>query len=141
MKQNKFSDQAAVIIFYDSHCPVCSKSMRFLSKLDRGRKLRYESIRDNQVLERYAIDKTEAEKRMHTFTLKDNQMEKGIFSVQRIVKQLPLFWIAVPILQLSIWAGLGSPLYDWLASRRTILPVGGCEGDRCTISNGEKQVK
>ncbi|MEC3884046.1 DUF393 domain-containing protein [Halobacillus sp. HZG1] len=133
MRPNKSSKRREVMIFYDSFCPVCSKSMRILTKLDTGDKFQYETIRDNRILERYHINKEEAEKRMHTIRLKDRKMETGIFSVLRIMKQIPFFWVLVPFIQLSIWAGAGPGLYDWLADRRTILPIGGCDGDSCSI--------
>lgn len=133
MRRNRSNNRPKVIIFYDSFCPVCSNSMGIIKKLDTRHKFQYETIRDNSVLERYHINKEAAEKRMHTIRLKDRKTETGIFSIQRILKQLPLFWVFVPFLQLSIWAGAGSRLYDWLAERRTILPVGGCEGGSCPI--------
>ncbi|MGP4061092.1 thiol-disulfide oxidoreductase DCC family protein [Halobacillus sp. H74] len=133
MRPNKSNNRPTVTIFYDSFCPVCSKSMRVLRKLDTRLKFRYESIRDNSILEMYHINKEAAEKRMHTLRIKDQKIETGIFSIQRILKQLPLLWVFVPFVQLSIWAGAGSKLYDWLAERRTILPVGGCDGDSCPI--------
>ncbi|WP_224749742.1 thiol-disulfide oxidoreductase DCC family protein [Polycladospora coralii] len=121
------------MIFYDSFCPLCSKSMGVLEKIDRRHKFQFESIRDSMILEQYNINKEEAEKRMHTLQLKDRKMETGISSILRIIKQIPLFWVLVPFIQLSIWAGAGPIIYDWLAQRRTILPIGGCKGDSCSI--------
>lgn len=65
--------------------------MRALAKLDARHKFQYESIRDNSILERYHINNEEAEKRVHTIRIKDQKIETGIFSIQRIMKQLPLF--------------------------------------------------
>lgn len=133
MKRNRSSN---VLVFYDSLCPVCSKSMSFLRKIDGKNRLSFASIRDKETLKRYDINQEEAEKRMHTLRLKDRKMEKGIDSIQRIVKQIPLLWVLVPFLHVLISIGAGAKVYDWLAARRTILPVGGCEGGTCEIPKG-----
>ncbi|WP_077702129.1 thiol-disulfide oxidoreductase DCC family protein [Virgibacillus dokdonensis] len=130
---NRPNKKNNVLVFYDTWCPICTKSMKTLARLDCFRRLQYESTRNKAVLNEYSLNYEKLEKRMHTIRLKDGKIEEGIDSIFRIVKQIPLLWIAVPFLQLSIWIGVGSKIYDWLASKRKILPVGGCEGDFCRL--------
>ncbi|GAA0437617.1 DUF393 domain-containing protein [Virgibacillus sp. AGTR] len=132
-RSNKSKEKNRVLVFYDTWCPVCTRSMKILAKMDCFRRLQYESTRNIAVLNEYGLEYEKVEKRMHTIIIINGVIEEGIDSILRIAKQVPFLWPAVPLLKLFIWVGVGSRLYDWLASKRKILPVGGCEGDSCRI--------
>lgn len=123
-----------LIVFYDSWCPVCSRTKNILMKIDWLERLDYASIRDLSVLDKYPLDPRKVEKRMHTIWINEGKFENGIRSIISIAKQVPLLWLFVPFLYMSLYFGFGVKMYDWLASKRKVLPVGGCDGDICEIA-------
>lgn len=55
-----------LIIFYDSHCPLCAAEMRTLQSLDTNKRLQLEDIHANDFSERYPhIDTVEADRLLH----------------------------------------------------------------------------
>lgn len=123
-----------IIVLYDSWCPLCKKSKFYLEKIDWLNKLVFQSIRDSANLQKYQIDMEVAEQRMHTFDSGKNRLEEGMYSIVRISKAIPLLWLFLPLFQLSLLCGVGQKLYDFIAKRRRILPVGHCIDHPCEIA-------
>ena len=120
-----------VIVLYDGWCPFCKKSIGTFRMIDWLGKLSFISFRETES-NRYEISLLKLEKRMHTVK-QDGKIEEGIDAINRICKQIPLLWVAVPFITLSISLGLGQRFYDFIANRRTIFPTGGCNETSCEL--------
>lgn len=122
-----------IVVLYDGWCPFCTKSIKKFQQLDWFNRLEFLSFRDEKVVGFYALDREAVEQRIHSYQRSTGKMEDGIYSINRMCKNIPLLWVSVPFLSLSSRVGLGQKVYDWIASRRTIFPTGGCDEDRCKI--------
>lgn len=109
-------------VLYDGWCPFCQKSIARLQRLDTLQTLDLISFREPGVLSQFGIASERAEARMQVCT-NDKTLE-GIDAVTCIAARLPLLWPVLPLLWIPQQLGLGQRVYDWFASRRTIIPTG-----------------
>lgn len=132
--QNAADTLRPIIVFYDGWCGFCINSIGKFKRLDTFRRIEFLSFRDEAVIRQYRLDPLSVEKRMHSMRTADSRMERGIHSINRICKNIPILWAAVPFISLIASIGMGQPLYDFIASRRTIFPTGGCDTENgCQI--------
>lgn len=131
-----FFTRREVTIFYDGWCPFCTQSVNTARRLDWFRLLKFVSFREPGVPERFNLDPARLEQRLHS-TGDGKTFHEGIDGILQMVTRLPLLWPALPFFFLSRWLGIGQRVYDWIATRRTILPTGGCD-EHCSIENPKK---
>lgn len=122
-----------IVVLYDGWCPFCIQSITKFKKLDWLDRIDFVSFRNDHIAANYNLEISQLEKRMHSIVININKVESGIYSINRICKNLPLLWILVPLLKISTSIGLGQKLYDWIANRRTIFPTGACNDQTCEI--------
>lgn len=122
-----------IIVLYDGWCAFCMQSIHGFRKLDLLKRIEFLSFRDENIVRKYQLDITTLEKRIHSIKKSNGVVEDGIDSINRICKNTPLLWIVVPILSVFSAVGLGQKIYDWIASKRTIFPTGGCDNDSCEL--------
>lgn len=120
-----------VIVFYDSWCPFCIGTTKKIKKLDIFRNISFKSLRIEEDLTDINIEKYYLEKRMHAIN-KKNQIVEGIDAFILISKSIPFLWLLFPFLIVFKKIGLGQSVYDFVARRRTIIPVNQCNDD-CLI--------
>jgi len=111
-----------VLVFYDGHCQLCIRSVEALQRLDFFSLLEFVSFRDPQVIVTHGLDARQLERRMHTKTLRTNDIQEGIDSVIQIAIRLIPLWPIVPVLVVARLLGLGQRIYDFIARHRMILP-------------------
>jgi hypothetical protein len=70
---------------------------------------------------------------MHVRSVQTGQLWAGIAAVRVVAGALPTLWPFFPAIWLSERLGLGAWLYDRIASRRPIIPVGHCTDEVCPI--------
>ena len=126
-----------MIVFYDSWCPLCRASVASSKKLDWFSLIRFVSFREPGIIERYELDADKVERRMHS-TVDGRRFAEGIDAVIQMATRLLPLWPVVPLLLLARWIGIGQRAYDFIASRRTILPTGGCD-QHCRLEEGKKE--
>lgn len=131
MGQSPALQSHKMIVFYDGWCPFCIKSVNNLRRMDVFHLIRFTSFRDHEVVKEYALHLSSLEKRMHSQNQK-GEVRDGIGSFIQISKRLPVLWMALPFLVMAEWLGLGQRVYDYIASKRNIVPTGKCE-DECFI--------
>ncbi|WP_432357038.1 thiol-disulfide oxidoreductase DCC family protein [Sporosarcina sp. UB5] len=128
-----------IVVFYDGWCSFCRRSINSLSKLDYFSRIQFMSFRESEIIDQYQLDINKLEKRMGSIKMSNNKLEEGIYSINRICKNIPLLWIFVPLISFASFIGLGHKAYDWIANRRIIMPTGGCNGGSCQVPvNSEK---
>ena len=128
-----------ILVFYDGWCPFCRKSVRRFQSFDWFNRIDFKSFRHPDVAQEFNLDTDQLEKRMLTIKISNRKQEEGIDSINRICKNIPIFWIVVPLLTCFSKIGLGQRVYDWISNRRTILPTGSCNEDTCNYSHGVKR--
>ncbi|PED05561.1 thiol-disulfide oxidoreductase DCC family protein [Bacillus pseudomycoides] len=123
-----------MLVFYDSRCPMCTAVAECTKKLDKKDTMKFASFRDKDVVEEYQLS-TELQEKMEQrlYILKNNKWYDGIGSVYVLAKAVPSYWFVVPFIKLSILLGFGNKVYDYIANRRKLVPVGHCREGVCEI--------
>ncbi|PTM56496.1 DCC1-like thiol-disulfide oxidoreductase family protein [Desmospora activa] len=129
--ENNRPSAMSITVFYDGWCRFCTKSVTTASRLDWFGWIRFVSFREPGIIQQWNLDPEKVEKRLHS-TADGIHFREGIDGIIHMVGRLPLLWPTLPFLQLAKILGLGQRLYDWIASRRTIIPTGGCD-EHCEI--------
>lgn len=122
-----------VEIYYDGWCPLCTASKERLTRLDWRKAVRFVSMRQPGIEGRLGIPAARLAERMHCLDLRSGKVSEGIYAIAELSRHLPLLMPAAPVIRFAGWVGLGQPLYDWIASRRVIVPVGGCDHRACDL--------
>ncbi|SDY46153.1 DCC1-like thiol-disulfide oxidoreductase family protein [Thermoactinomyces sp. DSM 45892] len=129
-----------VLVFYDGWCPFCISSIERFKKWDTLKRLEFVSFRDGTVTQDYGLDITKLEVRIHSLDVCYDRLEDGIDTIIKISRNIPLLWVLVPFLYLSVKLGFGNKVYDWIASRRTIIPAGNCNDKECLLPTVVKKI-
>lgn len=125
--------QARLEVYYDGWCPLCTSTKERLERLDWRRAVTFRSLREPGVEGRTGIPVDRLAHRMHALDRQTGRVSEGIYAVADLARHLPLLMPLWPLIRLSAALGLGQPLYDYIASRRAILPVGHCENGACPL--------
>ncbi|HEV8339052.1 MAG TPA: DCC1-like thiol-disulfide oxidoreductase family protein [bacterium] len=113
-------------VYYDGWCPACTRSVRWLNRLDLLSLVHYGSFRGLS-----SVDKRRAERRILSVDER-GRVREGMDVMVQIAARSPLLWLSViPLLLIRLVAGQRA--YDFVASRRLILVPGPC-GDHCPVS-------
>lgn len=123
----------ALEVYYDNWCPLCTGTKERLQRLDWLHLLRFVPIREGDVAAHLGVEQTALERRMHARAPHTGRVVDGIDAVAAIAVRLPLLMPLWPMVALAAHLGVGQRAYDWIAARRTIVPVGQCKDDHCPI--------
>jgi len=133
MVKNMLDKAYKVVVLYDGWCPLCIKSVARLKKFDFFNLIEFLSFRNPEILKQYNIEIRILEKRMHSFN--KGKVSQGIDAFIQIIQRMPLLWIILPFMYTAKILGFGQCLYDYIASRRKIIPVGQCNSNTCDIND------
>lgn len=122
-----------LVVFYDGWCPLCTRVAQLWKRLDFLNQLQLVSFRDPSVVRALGVDLQRAERRMICRSPLSNDEYEGFDAIIQVALRLPPFWPFIPMLLSVRLLGFGQPLYDFIASRRAVLPVGNCSGNACGI--------
>lgn len=120
-------------VLYDGWCPVCSRSVRCLARLDLFSLVQFVSFRDPGNLDRYHADPVRAERRVLS-SGPSGRLREGIDVMIQIAVRSVLLWPTVPVLVLGRLVA-GQRFYDAVAARRLVLVPGNC-ATHCAIEEG-----
>ncbi|MCE5169752.1 DUF393 domain-containing protein [Paenibacillus profundus] len=120
-------------VYYDGWCPLCKGIRRRLERWDWLGCLRFYSIRNPEEIQHVSVSPQELEARMHVRTVHDGCMQSGIAAVHMLCTRVPLLMPISPFVWLGMKSGIGDKLYDWIATRRSIVPSGACDDQGCSI--------
>jgi predicted DCC family thiol-disulfide oxidoreductase YuxK len=124
---------ARLEVYFDGWCPICTGAKDRLALMDRRGRLAFRSMREHGVAEQVGVDAAALAARMHARSAQTGRVVSGITAVRWVAAALPSLWLSVPFLWLAEKIGIGARLYDWIAARRPIIPVGHCEDGACPI--------
>jgi predicted DCC family thiol-disulfide oxidoreductase YuxK len=112
---------------------LCTATKERLSRLDRLGRLQFVSIREPGAAAEATVPLERLERRMFVKDRHSGRLAEGIEAVAAIARLVPALMPLWPLLTLSARLGVGQRVYDWIAARRTIVPVGQCESGSCPI--------
>lgn len=134
------STRRRLMVFYDGNCPLCTESARVTTGLDWMHRLQFVSFRDEGVADAYGLEEVGVERRIYSVIPDTGRAFSGIHTVLQIFLRVPPYWVLVPFIWLSILCGLGQPVYDWIAKRRRVIPIGKCSNGACQIDKPDDRV-
>lgn len=137
MAESWFRQRFRLTALYDGWCPVCTRSIRWLSRLDVLSLITFVSLREPGALARYGVDAARATRRIQVVDAA-GRVSEGIDAMLAICGRVLALWPAVPLLWVARLVA-GQRPYDALASRRLILIPGPCV-DHCAApaASGEE---
>lgn len=119
-----------LLIFYDNHCPNCTRFANLIQKLDWLSLIVKKELRNpSHINITIGINKKLAEKQMASF---DGSWSYGYKTLFKIFLRIPLFWLFIPILWLLDISKIGQYLYIQLAINRQIIPIH-CTEESCEL--------
>ena len=124
-----------IIVYYDSSCPICSSIKGKIERLDWFNLVHFTTFRE-EVLD-INIAKSILEERMHAKLIYNEEIVTDVDAFSAISVRVPLLLPFYFLLKIGTIFGIGKRVYDYIARRRKIVPVGHCEG-HCSINENEK---
>lgn len=128
-----------LVVFYDGNCSLCTESARYTTRLDWFGRIQFLSFRDVGVFEAYVLAGNDVENRIYSVALQTGRTFSGIHTVLQIFRRIPTYWLLVPFVWLSIHVGLGQSVYDWIAKRRNLIPIGKCSNGACSLGGRDDE--
>lgn len=120
-------------VYYDSWCPICTAARRRVERLDWLGLIRFQSTRDPAATAALGVTAEQLEERMHARHLHNGKVVDGIWALVAVFARVPLLMPLWPLVTGVAYLGFGQALYDWVARRRTVIPVGACNDVSCNI--------
>ncbi|MDB4893756.1 MAG: hypothetical protein JWN15_18 [Firmicutes bacterium] len=120
-------------VYYDGWCPLCTALRARLERLDWLGRLQWRSIREEGTAAALGVPMARLEQRMHVRHPQTGIVVDGIWAVAAVAARLPALAPLWPVVAGAAAAGLGQPMYDYIAARRAIVPVGQCADQQCQI--------
>lgn len=127
------NSSATLITFYDSWCPLCTRTKLSMEKMDKKNTIEFFTLRDEYIASAFNINIQKAEQRMLSVDPATGKSYEGIDTLYQICRRIRRLNIFLPFLKISMVLGFGQKTYDFIAKRRMIVPVGQCKDDHCTI--------
>ncbi len=126
---------SVIDIFFDGHCPLCTRTMRRLKQLDWFGKLRPVDFHNEEQRRRYApeIAFAELDKVIH-MRFPNGKTMKGFSAFRELAWRLPPLWLIAPFLYLPGARSIGDRVYARVAETRRK-----CTGERhsaCQYAEG-----
>ncbi|GGG26483.1 thioredoxin [Lysinibacillus alkalisoli] len=127
-----------LIVFYDSYCPLCTKTMEKWCAMDKQQLLIFDSFRNEHVLNTLPYSIEQLEKETYSKPVDASEYYKGVETFTEMNKRIPMLTLTTPVLIALNKVGLATIVYNFVAKRRKIVPVGQCADDQCTINYSNK---
>ncbi|GGE56512.1 thioredoxin [Pullulanibacillus camelliae] len=127
-----------LLVFYDSWCPLCTRAMQVIKQHDYNGKINFMTFRDPLTMNRYHLWDKQVDKKIYAIRYEDKQSYSGIDTVHQMIKRIPRYRAFSPLVWCAIKIGVGERIYQAIANRRKIIPVGQCEGDSCSLRQDKK---
>lgn len=114
-----------LVVFFDGWCPLCTRSIRWLSRLDLLSLVQFVSFRESGIVELYGLDAERAARRIQSLG-RGGKIREGMDTMIAIAIRSVGLWPLVPVF-LAGRLIAGQRVYDAVASRRLILVPGACD--------------
>jgi predicted DCC family thiol-disulfide oxidoreductase YuxK len=111
-------------VFYDGKCAFCARSVEVLRRLDSLRRIRF--INMHAAATKTEFPDLDLERGANEMLLRDRdgKWHGGFDAYRAMAKQMPAFWVILPILFVPPAPAIGRRLYSRVAGRRyCILPA------------------
>lgn len=108
------------------------------SAMDKHQLLVFDSFRNDHVLHALPYSLEQLEKEIYSKATDQNVYYRGVETFIEMNKRIPLLKFTAPFLIALNKVGLAKVVYNYVAKRRKIVPVGQCINNQCTINYASK---
>ncbi|MFC7395493.1 thiol-disulfide oxidoreductase DCC family protein [Scopulibacillus cellulosilyticus] len=106
------------IVFYDAECPLCSSVKTVIEKLDWFHRIKWMPVQEIEHSDRFRfLQGRDIYDRIHMISSKGH-LHAGIYTIRKLLTQLPLTFPASWILYLPFMDKILDPLYMWISKNR-----------------------
>lgn len=131
LKTMRWLRNRQVYVWYDGWCPFCTRSIELWRKWDIFELIVFISFRHISE-EALPASIEHLEKRIHSRSVVSDDCRSGIASIAQICSRIPLLMPMSIVLICCEKVGIGHRIYDFVAKRRYIVPVGHCDTISCS---------
>ncbi|NMO20569.1 DUF393 domain-containing protein [Pyxidicoccus fallax] len=126
--------EPTAVLFIDGFCSYCRLTGETLRRLDWRGRLEVVSFREDDRFRRLGLSAEALELRMHLVEPRSGRVFAGFDAVEALALRMLSLWPLLPLLWLARASGQGQRLYDFLASRRLIVPdARACGEGACAV--------
>ena len=126
-------NNAKIDVYYDSWCPICTKYKKRLERMDVLNKLNFVTFREPSIIAELNIPLEKLEKEMH-IRKPNGQILRGYDAICSLFSRIPFLVWLWPFMKVLKFLGVGNIIYNFIASRRLIIPTGNCGKNTCEIN-------
>ncbi|MBX9791166.1 MAG: DUF393 domain-containing protein [Pirellulales bacterium] len=122
------------VVIYDGHCRICTAQIERLARWDRHRRLRFLSLHDPEVRERYPdLTHDELMRQMYVIDPRGGR-HAGAAALRYLSRRLPRLWWLSPLLHLPGTLSLWRWLYGIVARMRYRFGrIDSCDDGACQV--------
>ena len=120
-------------VYFDGWCKFCRRTARQLSLLDIMHVCEFVSFRKEPVPPLGAPAPAEFERRMQVLDQSSLRWVEGHAALRLLSRHVILLWPLRLLLAVADRLGMGDRTYDWIATRRLIVPDSGRCGTACKL--------
>jgi predicted DCC family thiol-disulfide oxidoreductase YuxK len=132
------ADVECDVVLYDGECNFCRSQIDTLRRLDGRGRLKFVSLHDPLVHQRYPDLSHEQLMDQLWIVSRDGSRYGGASAVRFLSRRLPILWAIAPILHFPGSLGLWQYLYRQIAKRRYRIAGRTCENGTCSLHHGGK---
>jgi predicted DCC family thiol-disulfide oxidoreductase YuxK len=124
----------AVRLYIDGFCPTCRATAHVLANLNWLGRVDIVSFRDPAIPVPPGVTPARFEAEMVLVDLRRGRAIGGFQAIRALARQIPLLWLAQPLLAVIAWSGWGNRVYRYLAENRRVIPdPRACRVDACEV--------
>ncbi|UFT99132.1 DUF393 domain-containing protein [Radiobacillus kanasensis] len=116
-----------ISVYYDNWCPLCINVKEKIEKLDWLNLVEMVGIRGNNIESKIQVPEDNLLMSMHSRVHRNYRVVSGIDTFVSLSWRLPIFLPIWPLLKLSSILGFGGSIYQYVANKRSIVPLGKCD--------------
>ena len=106
------------ILFFDDECMLCNKSVAFIVKRDKKKKIGFASLHSDIAEQKLKAFKLDSLKHSSLILISGNKVYQKSSAVLKTAMQLGLFWTILSIIGHLIPLPIRDSCYDWIATNR-----------------------
>lgn len=123
-----------LVVLYDDACPICRLTVAKWSPLDWFSLVDFQSLWTYDV-ENSDVSRTVLAERMHAIRMNDGRVFAGCQAIMHLTARIPALIPISAMCYLGLRLRLGEHVYDFLARRRYVIPIGQCSLASCQLES------
>lgn len=108
-----------VNIIFDGQCGFCIRSLKIVNALDLYHSFRFYDANQSETLTRFPVLRGASVAEAMYAIVEGEALRSGFFAFRRLIWNIPLTWLLIPVFYFPGASLLGPHLYAWVARNRS----------------------